>query len=151
MNIIIQTGQTHYDDVIMSMMGSQITSLTVVYSTVYSDANQWKIKAPRHWPLCGEFTGRWIPRTKGQLRGKCFHLMTSSWFTHVIRAPLSRHVRNCDLIRISSTHNNNKPIHQILDSELKKYWWNWSFKILHHKDGVGKLELPLLSYTIGKL
>ena len=25
------------------------------------------IKAPCHWPLCGEFTGdRWIPRTKGQ-------------------------------------------------------------------------------------
>ena len=38
------------------------------------------IKAPRHWPLSGEFTGDlWIPRTKGQLRGKCFHLMTSSW------------------------------------------------------------------------
>ena len=37
------------------------------------------IKAPRHWPLCGEFTGdRWIPRTNGQWRGKCFHLMTSS-------------------------------------------------------------------------
>ena len=42
------------------------------------------IKAPRHWPLCGEFTGDWwIPRTKGQWRGKCFHLMTSSWsFMH---------------------------------------------------------------------
>ena len=38
------------------------------------------MEAPRHWPLCGEFTShRWIPRTKGQLRGKCFHLMTSSW------------------------------------------------------------------------
>ena len=25
------------------------------------------IKAPRHWPLCGELTGdRWIPRAKGQ-------------------------------------------------------------------------------------
>ena len=25
------------------------------------------IKAPRHWPLLGEFTGDpWIPRTKGQ-------------------------------------------------------------------------------------
>ena len=37
-------------------------------------------KAPRHWLLCGEFTGdRWIPRTNGQLRGKCFHLMTSLW------------------------------------------------------------------------
>ena len=38
------------------------------------------IKAPRHWLLCGKFTGdRWIPRTKDQLRGKCFHLMTSSY------------------------------------------------------------------------
>ena len=47
------------------------------------------IKAPRHWPLCGEFTGdRWIPRTNDQLRGKCFHLMTSSWWwIYVITAP----------------------------------------------------------------
>ena len=38
-----------------------------------------KIKALRHWSLCGEFTGdRCIPRTKDQLHGKCFHLMTSS-------------------------------------------------------------------------
>ena len=37
------------------------------------------IKAPRHWPLCEEFTGdRWITRTKGQKRGKCFHLVTWS-------------------------------------------------------------------------
>ena len=38
------------------------------------------IKALRYWPLCGEFTGdRWILRTNGQLRGKFFHLVTSSW------------------------------------------------------------------------
>ena len=31
--------------------------------------------------LCaGNSPYRWIPRTKGQWRGKCFHLMTSSWF-----------------------------------------------------------------------
>ena len=37
------------------------------------------IKAPLHWPLRGGFTGeRWIPHTKGQPRGNCFHLMTSS-------------------------------------------------------------------------
>ena len=49
----------HYDDVIMRAMASQITSLTVVYSIVYSGADKKKknIKAPRHWPLCGEFTG----------------------------------------------------------------------------------------------
>ena len=33
---------THYNDVIMSLIASQITSLTIVYSTVYSDANQRK-------------------------------------------------------------------------------------------------------------
>ena len=57
-----------YTDVIMSTMVSQITSLTTVYSTVYSGTDYKKnTKAPRHWPLCGEFTGdRWIPRTKGQ-------------------------------------------------------------------------------------
>ena len=30
----------HYDDVIMSVIASQITSLTIVYSTVYSDEDQ---------------------------------------------------------------------------------------------------------------
>ena len=56
----------HYSDVIMGATASQNTSLTIVYSTVYSDADK-KIKAPRHWSLCGEFTGdRWIHRTNGQ-------------------------------------------------------------------------------------
>ena len=43
-------------------------------------------KAPRHWPLWGEFTvDRWIPRRKGQQCGKCFLLMTSSWTTMVTK------------------------------------------------------------------
>ena len=33
---------SHYGDVIMSAIASQITSLTIVYSTVYSDADQRK-------------------------------------------------------------------------------------------------------------
>ena len=38
------------------------------------------MKAPRHWPLWGEFTDdRWILLTKGQWRGHFFNLMTSSW------------------------------------------------------------------------
>ena len=70
----------HYSDVIMGEMASQITSLAIVYSTVDSGTDQRNIKAPRHWPLCGEVTGdRWIPRTNGQQRGNSFHLMTSSW------------------------------------------------------------------------
>ena len=44
----------------MGATASQITSLTIFYSTVYSGADQKNIKFSRHWPLCGEFTGdRW--------------------------------------------------------------------------------------------
>ena len=64
----------------MGAMASQITSLTVVYSTVYSGADQRKHQSSASLILWGEFTGdRWSPRTKVQWRGKCFHLMTSSW------------------------------------------------------------------------
>ena len=69
----------HYTDVIMTTMGSQITSLTVVYSTVYSDADQRKHQSSASLAFVwGIHRDRWIPRTKGQLRGKFFHLMTSS-------------------------------------------------------------------------
>ena len=70
-----------YTDVIMTTMASQITSLTVVYSTVYSDADQRNHQSSASLAFVwGIHRDRWIPRTKGQLRGKCFHLMTSSWF-----------------------------------------------------------------------
>ena len=69
----------HYAAVIMTKMASQITSLTVVYSTVYSEADQIKHQSSASLAFVwGIHRDRWIPRTKGQLRGKCFHLMTSS-------------------------------------------------------------------------
>ena len=69
----------HYDDVIMTTIASQITSLTSVYSTVYSDADQRKHQSSASLAFVwGIHRDRWLPRTKGQLRGKCFHLMTSS-------------------------------------------------------------------------
>ena len=55
------------NDVIMGAMAPQIINLTIVYSIVYSAQIKENIKAARHWPLCGEFTGdRWIPCTYGQ-------------------------------------------------------------------------------------
>ena len=69
----------HYNDVIMTTMAFQITSLTIVYSTVNSDADQRKHQSSASLAFVwGIHRDRWIPRTKGQLRGKCFHLMTSS-------------------------------------------------------------------------
>ena len=63
----------------MGEIASQITSPTFVSSTVYSDADQRKHQSSA--PLAfvrGIHRGPWIPRTDGQLRRKCFHLMTSS-------------------------------------------------------------------------
>ena len=41
-NIRSPRSEYHYNDVIMAAIASQITSLTIVYSTVYSDADQRK-------------------------------------------------------------------------------------------------------------
>ena len=51
----------HYGDVIMGTIGSQITSLTIVYSTVNSGADQRK-----HQNSLSLVFVRWIPRTNGQ-------------------------------------------------------------------------------------
>ena len=55
---------SHYTDVIMGAIASQITSLTQPLIQAQIKEN---IKAPPHWPLWGEFTGdRWITRINGQ-------------------------------------------------------------------------------------
>ena len=59
----------HYDDVIMSAIASQITSLTIVYSTVYPGVDQSKHQSS---------TSLAFVRVIHRGRGKCFHLMTSS-------------------------------------------------------------------------
>ena len=70
----------HYNDVIISAMTSQITSLAIVYSTVYSGADQRKhqssaslefVRGIHRWPMNAPH--------KGQVTRKCVHLMTSSW------------------------------------------------------------------------
>ena len=39
---VLPATNNHYSDIIMGMMASEITSLMIVYSTVYSDADQRK-------------------------------------------------------------------------------------------------------------
>ena len=69
----------HCSDVIMSAMASQITSLTIVYSTVFSGPDQRKrqssvslafVRRIHQWPVNSPH--------KGPVTRKCFHLMTSS-------------------------------------------------------------------------
>ena len=56
----------HYNDVIMDTMASQSTSLPIVFSTVYSDADQRKNQSFASLAFVREIPGdRWIPRTNG--------------------------------------------------------------------------------------
>ena len=82
---------SHYKNVIMTTIASQITSLAVVYSTVYSDADQRKHQSSASLAsVWGIHRDRGISRTKGQLRGKCFHLMTSPWIIYALAKSCSR-------------------------------------------------------------
>ena len=57
----------HYNDVIMDKIASQITSLTIVYSTVYLSADQSKHQSSASLAFVrGIHRDRWIPNTKGQ-------------------------------------------------------------------------------------
>ena len=71
---------SHYSDVIMGSMTSQMTSFNIVYSAVYSGADQRKHQSSAS--LASERgTHRWpvnSPHKLPQQRGKCLHLMTSS-------------------------------------------------------------------------
>ena len=61
----------------MTTMKSQITSLTVVYSNVYSDADERKHQSSALLAFVGGIhRDRWIPRTKGQLPN------VSIWWRH---------------------------------------------------------------------
>ena len=79
------------------------------------------IKAPRHWPLCGEFTGTgefpaqrvsnaenvsiwWRHHANSQWRRKCFNLMTSPC-THVTYCQLYHWQNTCTLKRWNSNRN----------------------------------------------
>ena len=67
---------THYSDVIMGAMASQMTNLTIVYSTVYTGADQrkhessaslafvrgihrWPVNSPHKWPVTRKNISIW--------------------------------------------------------------------------------------------
>ena len=100
--------ETHYSDVIMGMMVSQITNLAIVYSTIYSDADQRKHQSSvslafvwgiHRWPVnslhkgpvtqkmfpfddvimaCSEPDGQGVQNFCLELKSENFHAVTSS-------------------------------------------------------------------------
>ena len=98
----------HHSDAIMSTMATQITSLTVVYSTVYWGADQKKIKSSASLPLWGEFTSEF------HAQRDCNAENVSIWWRH--------HVMGYNL-----------PYCGAWVTRAKKWGfsWNWNRSILH--------------------
>ena len=70
----------HYNDVIMGSMASRITSLTIVYSTIYSGADQRKHQSSASLAFVrGIHRGPVNSPHKGPVTRNWFHLMTSSF------------------------------------------------------------------------
>ena len=100
--------RNHYRDVIMSTIASQITSLALVYSTVHSGADQRKYQSSVSLAFVwGIHRDRWIPRTKGRLRGKCFHFMTSSCGRRIYNDITKHIIVNCNRKHDSNLRNMN--------------------------------------------
>ena len=121
----------HYSDVIMTTIASLITSLAVVYSAVYSDADQRKHQSSASLAFVwGIHRDRWIPRTKGQLRGKCFHLMTSSCIWKIMPCVCIISISMCHQFQFYS----NWLIYLIKKVLHKKhiFTWDWEFTFSEH-------------------
>ena len=73
----------HYNDVIMSAMASLITSVSIACLTVCSGGDQRKHQTPRHWPLCGEFTG-----DRGIQKASNTENVSISWRHHESRSTI---------------------------------------------------------------
>ena len=73
----LQWSLYYYSNFIMSAMASQITGVSIVYSTNCSGVSQRKHQSSTSL-ACVRGIHRWPVTTEDQKRGKCFHVMTPS-------------------------------------------------------------------------
>ena len=138
----------------MSTMASQITSLTIVYSTVYSGADQINIKELRH-RLCG-----WNSPVNGEFptqRTSNAENVSSWWRHHAIRRLLCFHyiLSCCELTRcIYSYYTKWLPkiifafadIYTLTGGELRHY--AVYFNVFHLRGSLkSKLQLQVVSIS----
>ena len=106
-SIFLLTGWSHYSGVMMGAMAFQITSLTIVYATVYSGADQRKhqnsaslafVRGIHRWPVNSPHKGpvmRSRSRRDGQHNPKPSNVTLGSFYLHcltLISAWISNHM-----------------------------------------------------------
>ena len=132
----------HYNDVIMTMMASQITSLTIVYKTVYSDADQRKhqssaslafvwgihrgpVNSPHKWPV----TRKMFPVDDVIMCDKQCHFWHNNFVTVPQLGPPDLQTlcpKQCDdasdLLADYNTHFKFTQCHHFLSKGLRQYY-----------------------------
>ena len=122
----------HYGDVIMSLIASQITSLAIVYSTVYSGADQRKhqssaslafvrgihrgpVNSPHKWPVTGKMFPfddviMWVNRFRTNAcfstivdTPDCSHCSDHHFRPFSLQLPLPKHFWNIDTLKFHRT------------------------------------------------
>ena len=121
-------GLDHYNDVRISPMASQVTSLAIVCSTVFSGADQRKhqrkhqssaslafVQGIHRWPVTGEFPAqRPVTRSFGVFFGVANAENVSIWWPHYGR----RHP-------VGNTDCHRWLFHNVINSFLKIFWAVW--------------------------
>ena len=91
-------GDIHYSDVVMSAMASQITSVSIVCSTVCSDANQRKHQSSASLAFVREIHRAMDSHHKEPVTLKMFQ------FDDVIMIPISAFYHGCNFIILGTTN-----------------------------------------------
>ena len=99
----------HYSDITWTSLCLKLLAtppFVQPFVQAYINAN---IKVPPHWTLWGEYTSDWwIPFTKGQWCGKCFHFKMSSCprsYNMLLHTAQQRHMYNTYIILNSQRHS----------------------------------------------
>ena len=123
MTIVRVLVHTHYSDVIMGPMASQLTSLTIDYSTVYSGADQRKhqsstslafVRGIHQWPV--NFPHKW-PVTRNTFPCWWRHHAFTELPQYYTTSPLLPSLRSCLLLFYATSNTDLSP--------LSVYKWRW--------------------------
>ena len=148
-----QHTHSHHNDVIMGAIAFHITSLMIVYSTVYSDADQrihqssaslafvrgihrWSVNSPHTWPV----TRKMFP-FDDVIMVTNFNWDPSPWPQHPLRTPKTR-LGNAPSVVASQITGTKLFVQQLLHANNNETWkfspWNegawvvmWSCTRLH--------------------
>ena len=138
----------YYCDVIMGAMASQITSLTIVYSTVHSDANQrrhqscaslafvrgihrWPVNSPHKWPVTRKMFTFDDVIMYMNLSQQAFCALTDTTFTDQIQ-PSIPNAKSRHQIDVGAVYHATNARYHTIGNNLRQVLFPWYLRSVRH-------------------